>query len=527
MNKFEGKSYPGFLIWFMALLLTAMVAACGGGGEGQSPILGTGGIAASVPAVTVTVPADGATNVAITTKITATFNKDMDPATLTATSFTLVGPGATAIPGLVTYDAGAKTATFLPTTATGVLLANAKYTATVTTGAKDLAGKALAANFVWTFTTAVDITPPTIVSVNPVDPSSTACLQKVINATFSKPMDPTTINSSPAGTLGTFTIKQTIAGTNVPGIVAYDVPTRVATFTASSDFLANTNYTATITTAAKDLSGNALATNKAWTFTTTALACPPPIVGANILATASRFGNLGGTAGTTNQGTLTAVIGGDLGTTATSTSSVTGWHDAAGDIYTETGSNQGAVNGNIYTCTVSTLGPTSAAVNPASCTIATNGRNDALTAYNTLAGLPGATDPGANLGGLTLAPGVYKTAGGSFMIAGSDLTLDAGGDATAVWVFQMPSTLTVGLPAAPRNVILAGGALAKNVFWQVGTSATINAAGGGTMVGTILASSAVSFSTAGNVALVTLNGRAVGLNASVTMTNTIVNVPAP
>ena len=126
-----------------------------------------------------------------------------------------------------------------------------------------------------------------------------------------------------------------------------------------------------------------------------------------------------------------------------------------------------------------------------------------------------------------LAPGTYEAAGGSFLITGTDLTLDAQGNANAIWVFQMASSLTVGAPGAPRNIILVNGAQAKNVFWQVGSSATINAAGGGTMVGTIIASAGVTFSTAGNAAITTLNGRALGLNASVTVVNTVVNVPAP
>jgi len=133
----------------------------------------------------------------------------------------------------------------------------------------------------------------------------------------------------------------------------------------------------------------------------------------------------------------------------------------------------------------------------------------------------------SQLGGLTLAPGIYKSAAGSYQITGSNLTLDGQGDANAVWVIQMASTLTVGGPALPMSVQLINGAQAKNVFWQVGSSATINAAGGGTMVGNILTYAGVSFSTAGNVARVTLNGRAVGLNASLTMTNTVINVPAP
>src|SRR6202043_2894011 len=161
---------------------------------------------------------------------------------------------------------------------------------------------------------------------------------------------------------------------------------------------------------------------------------------------------------------------------------------------------------------------------------ATQALADANAAFINLspASRPGGTDPGSGqLGGLTLAPGLYQAAAGSFLITGSDLTLDAQGDTNAVWVFQMASTLTVGAAGAPRSVILINGAQAKNVFWQVGSAATINAAGGGTMVGTIIASAGVTFSTAGNAAISTLNGRALGLNASVTVVNTVINVPAP
>jgi hypothetical protein len=128
-----------------------------------------------------------------------------------------------------------------------------------------------------------------------------------------------------------------------------------------------------------------------------------------------------------------------------------------------------------------------------------------------------------------LLPGVYVAPGGSFMIQGGDLTLDAQGDASAVWVFQTATTLTVGGPGAafPQSVILAGGAQAKNVYWQVGSFATINAGGGGTMIGTIISQAGASFSTAGNAAIVTLNGRVLSLGASVTLVNTIINVPAP
>ncbi len=471
------------------------------------------------PTVVLEVPTAGATGVPFNAKVIATFSEDMDPATVSDNTLLLQGPGANAIIGTVVYSVGARTATFTPTTP-ATLPANTLFTATVTTGARDLAGNALANNVVWTFSTgpAPDTTPPTVISVNPLDLATGICLQKSVNATFSEAMDPFTI------TTNTITLKVS-GGSLVGGTVAYNVGSKVATFTPTSDLLGNTNYTATVTTGAKDLAGNALFSSKIWTFTTGTQACSTAVD----LGAAAPFGNLGGPAGTTNQGTLT-VIGGDLGSLAVSASAVTGFHDIANDIYTETGSNIGSVNGKIYTCTVSTTGPTAAAVNPVSCNIATQARSAAQTAFNNLApgALLGGTDPGAGqLGGLTLAPGIYQAAGGSFSITGSDLTLDAQGDANAVWVFQTATTLTVGAPGAPRSIILINGAQAKNVFWRVGSSATINAAGGGTMVGTIIASSAVSISTVGNVALVTINGRAIGLNASVTMTNTVINVPAP
>lgn len=252
-----------------------------------------------------------------------------------------------------------------------------------------------------------------------------------------------------------------------------------------------------------------------------------PIPSPALLGSAEPFGIFGGSAGMTNQGTLTRINNGDIGTIATGTSSVTGFHDSAGDIYTETPANQGAVSGLIFTCTNSTTGPTSTGPNAASCNIATQARLDAEAAYLALAALPPGANPGQNLAGLTLAPGTYTAPGGDFLIDGSDLTLDPQGDANAVWVFQMATSLTVGAAAVPYSVILIPPAQAKNVFWQVGSAATINPSGGGTMVGTIISQSGAAFSTAGNVAVVTLEGRALSLVSSVTLVNTVINVPGP
>ncbi len=475
--------------------------------------------------------------------VAAVFSKDMNQASIEApATFTVTCVAPCVSPtGVVSYSAGSRTAVFVPSTP---LVTATTYTANISTAAMDLAGNALAGNqaalpaasaYRWTFTTAAATVAGaiTVISTSPLDAATGVCPSSTVNATFAVPsglrMNPLTINAT----------NFTVVGP-APGLVPVTAATigvdsatgRIATFTPAAALAANTSYSATLVggaTGVKDLAipANAMAANSTWTFTTGASTCvtPPAIP----LRSVAGFGTFGGSAGMTNSGIMT-VINGDIGTIATATSSITGFHDTAGDFYTESlGANVGAVNGTIYTCTNSTTGPTSAAANPVKCAIATQARLDAQTAYLQLAGLPPGANPGANLGSLTLAPGVYTSPSGSFLIQGGDLTLDAQGNANAIFVFQMAQTLTVGGPgvAAPQSIILAGGAQAKNVFWQVGSFATINAAGGGTMVGTIMSQAGASFSTVGNVNLVTLNGRVISLGASVTLVNTVINVPAP
>jgi hypothetical protein len=478
------------------------------------------------PTITLTLPASGDTGVPTNQKVTATFSEVMDPATITAAgTFTLAvaGVGGAAVPGTVSW--AGSTATFTPTVNLAI---NSQFTATITTAAQDLSGNALVAGAVpnpWSFTTGAgpNTTPPTITLTSPANADVNVALNKTVSATFSAAMDPATISAA-----GTFTLAVAGGGAAVTGNVTYDSANHIATFTPAANLTASTQYTALITNAAKDVTGLALAAGakpNPWNFTTGASAGPvgPP------LGLTATFGSFGGNAGATNQG-INTVVNGDLGTTAASTL-VTGFHDARpGCIYTETGSNKGAVNGKIYTAapppTVGCPSEGSAVTSQ----IAIQAAADAVTAFNNIspASRPGGIDPGAGqLGAHVLAPGIYKAAGGSFLITGSDLTLDAQGDANALWIFQAASSLTVGAAGAPRSVILVNGAQAKNVFWYVGSAATINAAGGGTMVGTIIASSGVTFSTSGVVAITTLNGRALALNASVTMVNTVINVPAP
>jgi len=102
--------------------------------------------------------------------------------------------------------------------------------------------------------------------------------------------------------------------------------------------------------------------------------------------------------------------------------------------------------------------------------IASQAQADLTTAFNDATGRSVAPiTVSGNIGGQTLAPGLYKSTS-SLAISSGDLTLDGGGNANAVWIFQIAATLTT---TSGRQVILAGGASAANVFWQVGSSATI------------------------------------------------------
>ena len=157
-------------------------------------------------------------------------------------------------------------------------------------------------------------------------------------------------------------------------------------------------------------------------------------------------------------------------------------------------------------------------VNHAGDAVTQQAKLDLVTAYNDAAGR---TNPivvaGGALGGLTLAPGLYKTDSSpdSMGLTGT-LTLDAQGDPNAVWIFQVASTL---IAESGSTVVLANGAQARNVFWQVGSSATLRT--GANFSGTIIALTAITLETSA-----TLHGRALARNAAVTLDNNILDNPS-
>ena len=138
-------------------------------------------------------------------------------------------------------------------------------------------------------------------------------------------------------------------------------------------------------------------------------------------------------------------------------------------------------------------------------------KTDLVTAYNDAAGRTPVTTVPTELGGTTLTPGVYNSESGTFGITGT-LTLDGQGDPNAVFIFQTASTL---ITATGSVVSLINGAHACNVFWQVGSSATIQTTS--TFVGTILALTSITMNTGA-----TVDGRLLARNGAVTLdSNTI------
>jgi hypothetical protein len=390
-------------------------------------------------------------------EVAVVFSKPMDPASINPSSFVVAG-----VMGNVTYDATNKIAAFKPL---ADLAPNTIYNARITAAATDLSGIPLAAPFDFSFTTrtTTDTSPPDIVIINVAAGATNVPLAQKIMATFDEQMDSLTINPS------TFFIE------GVPGAVTYDVVSQTATFTPSANLAANTAFTFTVTTGAKDMGGVPMAAPFHLTFTTG----PSQGGGVPPVALCPLIGNFSVLAGSTVINTGSTVVSGDVGVSPGT--AVTGFPPglAGGTIHSADGA---AAQSQI-----------------------------ALTAgYVDAAGRAGGTAVAGDLVGQTLTAGVY-TSTSSLAISG-DVTLDAQGNPDAVFIFQISSTLTTG---SGSHVVLANGAKACNVFWQVGSSATLGT--NSVFKGNILALTSITITTGVN-----LEGRALARNGAVTLDTDVI-----
>lgn len=431
----------------------------------------------SIPKILSVDPLNLATGVALNKIIDATFNMSMDPTSFTS-STVILKQGTTIIANGIGFSGSV-----LAIAPSVTLLQATLYTVTITTGVKSMTGVSLGSDYTWSFTTGT-IKAPTIISTVPTNLAIDVALNQILEATFSEQMT----NSSIVNT--TFLLKS--GTTSVVGSVY--IVNNTAYFKPTVNLISGKTYTATMTTDAKSLAGVRMANNYSWTFSTKSPLGPK----APDLAGVARFGIIAGTAVSNNAG-FSKINNLDVGIYPGVRSSITGFPPAV------------IVNGAMYAS--DDLSPAGVAA------MLLQAKTDLTSAYSYAEGAssPAPAPVSGDQGGKTLAPGIYKSTS-TLLIQNGDLTLDAKGDVNAVWIFQIASAFTT-TGGAGGNVILSGGAQAKNIYWQVGSSATI---GDYTAFkGNILALTSI---TMGSHSVA--NGRMLARNAAVTMTSTnIINKP--
>lgn len=448
----------------------------------------TGLIADTVrPTVLLTSPVNGASNVFLNKHIIVNFSRAMDSLTLNSSTF-LLKDGIIPVAGTFTYTDSS--ATFIPNAP--YLTAGTIYDATITTGAKDVLGNALLSNYNWSFTTGaiLDIVRPTVISTIPANSAINVARNVIISANFSEVMDSSLFTTS------TFIVKN--GAVVVPGVVTCSGDDAV--FTPSSLLLSGTTYTVTIKKTVTDLATNQLVSDYVWSFSTIAPLGPISVD----LLTVARFGIVSGV-GVSNNAGFSVINNLDVGISPGVRSSIVGFPPAT------------IVNGAMYA--------SDDASPPGVAAMLTQAKLDLVAAYNYAEGAtsPAPATVSGDLGGQTLAPGIYKSTS-TLLIQSGDLTLDGQGDANAVWIFQIASAFTTvgGSPypsPAGGNVKLIGSAQAKNVYWQVGSSATIGDYT--SFKGNILALTSITMN-----AYARADGRMLARNGSVVMTSTnIINKP--
>ena len=202
------------------------------------------------PTVTAETPASGATGVAVTSPLTATFNEAVQSGTI---SFTLTPSGGSPVAAKVTYNSSNFTATLTPSAA---LAYNTTYTATVS-GAENSAGDPMSGPFSWSFTT--DPAAPKVTSETPASGATNVAVSTTATATFNEAVQSGTIS---------FTLTPS-GGSPVAATLSYNSSNFTATLTPSTALAYNTTYTATVS-GAKDSAGDPMSGPFSWSFTTAA-----------------------------------------------------------------------------------------------------------------------------------------------------------------------------------------------------------------------------------------------------------------
>jgi methionine-rich copper-binding protein CopC len=214
----------------------------------------------TAPTIVARSPGISAADIATNSNVTVTFSEAMNPVTINSTNITLrPTAGGADLTATVTCNSPCTTATLDPA---ADLLNNTSYTVTVKTGVKDLAGNQLAAQEVWAFTTINDAAPTVVPPTSPANGDTNVPVNTTVTVKFSEDMNASTVNTT------TFNVKTTLGSIPVAGSVFYNTTTRVATFTPSANLAPNTSYTVTVTSGAKDLSGNGLALEAVFSFRT-------------------------------------------------------------------------------------------------------------------------------------------------------------------------------------------------------------------------------------------------------------------
>ena len=524
------QDYSRVLPWFMALLLGALLVACGGG---RDPILGTPGAGLSAPVsiavtpTTASIPMQGQQAFVATATYSDGSTRDVSatsswssgsPSVASVNASSGLATGVVGGIALITatFDGKTSSANLTVTAATLVSIAITPATATVPINAfqpfmatatySDGSTENVTATSSWSSGSA------SVATVNATSGMATGVVggTALITATFGGKTGSATV-TVPSATLTSIAVTPATAtvqlgltqalvamGTYSDGTSA-DISSTVAWTSGSpaiATVIANTGVatgvavgSATITATLGSKSGSAVLTVSATVPVPTAHG-PAPVG----LGTAGNFVLLSKSGIST---TGTSAVVGDIGVSPAAASSITGFGLIADS--TNTFSTSSLVTGKVYAANYTP--PT-----PANMTTAVS---DMQTAFTDAAGraTPDFTELYAgNISGMTLVPGLYKW-GTGVLITSAGVTLTGG--ANDVWIFQIAQNLTVNNSAI---VTLSGGAQAKNVFWQVAGQATIGT--GAKFKGNILSQTLISFNTGAELVGRALAQTAVTLNAT-------------